>query len=443
MTTGLSIDANWETLDRGSPEERACFSAIGIRFGDIWLSEADDRFVNRVRERPHLSGYHLAEWLAWSWWRHRWEPQSTTVDWSLAHKMSSIGGGYLWPNITTFSDGERVVLIAKPTQPRPSEPLRYIADFVAVVRAGSFESAIDNFIVQIVDQLGSKKVEQTNLHRIWSDVSEERLDHDASMRRRFEAMLGYDPDEAKEQTIEQLVGEAQRFGEEAVRELAAHSGRTGTLITSVELERLASSSGLEARAQDAVSLARTRSLSPIGQVPAWKRGAEAADAIRDQERLGDAPIDNSTLTTLAGVQRDAIERRPSERLDLSFAWDVKGGSRRVVLRSKWPTGRRFEVGRLLGDQLAIPAGGSLRPATRAYTYRQKMQRSFAAELLCPTRAALDLLKGDFTSDAIEDVADHFMVSERTVRTLLVNHGYLEREDLGGGEVEPATRPEAA
>ena len=68
MTDRLTITAEWEQLDEGPPEERACFGAIGIQWDGKWLSEGSDGFVNRVRRAPMLSGYHLAEWMAWNWW---------------------------------------------------------------------------------------------------------------------------------------------------------------------------------------------------------------------------------------------------------------------------------------------------------------------------------------------------------------------------------------
>jgi hypothetical protein len=92
----LKIEADWETLERGSREERACFAALGIQYGDVWLTRADDSFVNRLRDKVHLSAYRLAEWLAWNWWRLRWEPKSSRNQWALAHRMTTIGGGYVW-----------------------------------------------------------------------------------------------------------------------------------------------------------------------------------------------------------------------------------------------------------------------------------------------------------------------------------------------------------
>jgi Zn-dependent peptidase ImmA (M78 family) len=101
----------------------------------------------------------------------------------------------------------------------------------------------------------------------------------------------------------------------------------------------------------------------------------------------------------------------------------------VVLRAPCNTGRRFELARLLAEQIVVPPRGRLHAATRAYTYRQKMQRSFAAELLSPFDAVDAMLGGDYSAEAWADAAKHFQVSDLTIRTLLVNHHRLEREDL--------------
>ncbi len=101
----------------------------------------------------------------------------------------------------------------------------------------------------------------------------------------------------------------------------------------------------------------------------------------------------------------------------------------MVLRSKWDTGRRFELARLLGDHLFFGAEAPILPATRAYTFRQKVQRAFAAEFLSPFEAVEDMLKGDFSPEAVEEAAEHFAVSTVTIETLLLNHGLIERDSL--------------
>ncbi|WP_265300612.1 ImmA/IrrE family metallo-endopeptidase [Verminephrobacter eiseniae] len=86
------------------------------------------------------------------------------------------------------------------------------------------------------------------------------------------------------------------------------------------------------------------------------------------------------------------------------------------------------------------------PATRSYTYRQKAQRAFAAELLSPFQAVDGMLDGDYSEEAQQDVAAHFNVSAVAIRTQLANHGRIDRFEpewgaAGAGlRAAPGVRP---
>jgi hypothetical protein len=429
----LKITADWETLNSGKPEERACFAALGIQYRDVWLTRADDGFVNRLRDKVHLSAYQMAQWLAWNWWRLRWEPRAraSRPDWAFSHRMTTIGGGYVWPNITIFSDGERIVLQAKPTQFRLQEPLHYIENIAAVVRANAFEKSIDQFIEQVRGQLRAEHVGATNLDDVWESVLSERTNPATSERRKFEALLGFDPDEADDTQIDSLIADAKNLGERAIAEVAADRMATSTTPTGDELKQIAHDDGFESDPRDTIRFHNVSSLSPYGEVEAWVRGAEAARLLRIQEQLGAASISNEKLANWAAVSVTNLIDNRSRGPSFSFALDENAFRGRVVLRSKWETGRRFELARLIGDRVAGVSTGKLFPATRSYTYRQQLRRSFAAELLCPFDALMDMLRGDFSSEALEDAASHFNVSERTVRTVLMNHRQIERDDIEG------------
>jgi Zn-dependent peptidase ImmA (M78 family) len=71
------------------------------------------------------------------------------------------------------------------------------------------------------------------------------------------------------------------------------------------------------------------------------------------------------------------------------------------------------------------------PVTDIATARQKMQRAFAAEFLCPIDTLLEHLGGDYSQDRMEEVAAHFEVSGLAVHTHLVNNGILSRDSLPG------------
>ncbi len=436
MSGNWAISTEWEPLDSGPPEEKACFAAIGIQAHGVWLTEGRDALANRLRKAPLLSAYHLAEWMAWNWWRLRWESRSSRADWPYSHRLTTIGGGYIWPNITIFPDGERTALVSKPTTERPQTPFRYISDIAAFIQASDFEGEVDRFIEQVIQRLESERIVNTNLVTLWTAVLEERRTPERARDRKLEALLGREPDESDPKILAQLVADADQLSIAAVEELAADSDPQGKVLTAKELKEIAKERGFDASPRDSVRLAPGSGLPRVGEVAAWRRGEAAAKALREQERLNGEPISDEQLAKFAGAQVAVLHDRKAGG-EISFALDDNAQRSRLVLRSKWETGRRFELTRLLGDRLTGQKGGRLFPATRSFTYRQKTQRAFAAEFLSPFEFVDEMLAGDYSMENQLEVAQHFSVSELTIRTQLVNHGRLEREDLTG-EIEVAS-----
>jgi len=422
---GLSISVEWEALDEGPPEERACFGSVAIQYGAVSLSEGYDPFVKRVRRAPLVSAYHLAEWLTWNWWRLRWEPRSRAADWALTHRLATIGSGYVWPNVTIFSDGERIAAVAKPSKDQDEAGYRYIADGAAILPAADFENAVDRFLEQVSGQLAAERVRGTNFERLRADLLEERQTPRLARYRKMEALLGFDPDEAPGDAVERLLADTGALGSSASSELAAESAGSGVVLHAAQLDAIVEQQGFEASRRDAFRLAN-RPVAARGQVPAWWIGRQAAREARAELGLGEKPIADRQLTKLLAVDPGVLADRRTA--PISFALD-EGDRRNVVLRSKWKTGRRFELARLLGDQIAGAYDGRLWPITRAFTYRQKMQRSFAAEFLSPFDAVDAMLDGDYSDEQQSEVAEHYKVSPLTIRTLLVNHRKIGRDDI--------------
>lgn len=231
MAAGLGIALSPERLDEGTPEERACFGLFMIRAGEVELTGGMDFFVATYRPGPLVLGYHAAEWFAWNWWRLRFEPRSGAPDWSRAHKMTAIGEGYAWPNLTIFSDGVRTALLAERSVRPDAQPFRYLGAPPCVLPSTQFEAAVDAFMPRILGRLRDRGVGETNLDRVWHDVLAERADCDLFKRRKLEALSGKDPDEADPTLLERLVAEAASLGEQAVEELAADHSQGGELLT--------------------------------------------------------------------------------------------------------------------------------------------------------------------------------------------------------------------
>lgn len=433
MSAPFAITAQWEHLERGSAEERACYAALGIRVGEHYLTTAHDTFVQRVRDHVHLSAYRMAEWLAWNWWRLRWEPlrMRPDNDWAQSHRMGTIGGGFVWPLIEVASDGEFITLSAEPSQPSPAEPLRYLSRERITIESQAWERGVDSFVEQVIGQLRAEAVPETNLDRIWAELRAERNDAAAAEQRRLEAQLGFDPDQVDESLLEGLITDAATVGLEAVSELATLRSSVAAAPTVSELREAAQAHGVPTQAPtlDVGFVRAPPSISPPPSRHGWEVGADFAKMLRAARHMNGEPLGDEALAALGGVDAAVLHDEPARTsVPLAFTLADEDAQDRLVLRSRWHEGRRFELARLIGDR-AFQTEAQLRPATQMSTYRQKVQRAFAAHLLCPYDALEDLLKGDYSPEAQDDAARHFEVSVRTVQTQLVNHGSISRDIL--------------
>jgi hypothetical protein len=425
MSPSLNMALAPERLEDGSAEERATFGLFTIRANNTSLTEGFDFFADALRAGPMISGYHAAEWFALNWWRIRYEPYAPRVpEWWRAHCLNAIGEGYVWPNLTFRTDGIRAVVVSEPSTNPEAKPFRYVGAQPWFGPARDLEQAIDAFIPRVLARLRDQNVGATNLETVWSELRAERADPEMAERRRLEALLGRDPDEVEDGAIDSLLADRTRLGDAGVTELAADAAGNAPM-RGATLQGIAQQSGIEARRRDAVRLPASSLAASRKREQAWQQGRIAAQALRQQLGPHADRIETTALLTMLGASSSTELRGGSAPLSFVLATDRAPG--RIVLRSKWATGQRFELARLLGDHLLFGKDAALLPATRAYTFRQKAQRSFAAEFLSPFEAVDEMTGGDTSPEAIEDAAQHFDVSSQTIETLLRNHGRLERE----------------
>ena len=441
MTTELKISLSQISLEIGSKEEKAAFGQLRIEAFGRLLTEGYDLGEKEIEYRPgpHVSAYHLAEWLVWNWWRLRWEPRSANQapgrrDWDLAHCMATIGEGYAWPNITISTDGYWTTIVSSRSSENAESLFRYSGAGFFGVPATELENAIDDFVLQIVHMTDNAEIHGSNLHHLWNDLRIERQDPQISRFRKFEALLGSDPDKLDADEVEYRLNDARVLGERALDEIAIGSVSQGIalngMLSAQEISEITRQVGFEINQGDGVRVGAS-GVSQWGNRAAWRVGVSAATAIRDQEMLGDDPLTNEILADLAGVTPNVISE---SRQSAGFSWVLRddSGSDQVALRSRWETGRRYDLARLLGDHIFAEStyGGQepLSPATRSYSYRQKAQRAFAAELLSPWPVVKEMLGSDYSEENQEHVADHFQVSTRTINTLLLNNADIRDED---------------
>ena len=417
-------------------EDEASLSEIRIRIGETLLTRALDVEMMEMRGGGTLSAYRLAEWLTWNWWRLRWEPAHRnvpSVNWRQAHDLASIGGGWLWPHLTIRSDGIRVLVDATPSQDVDTEPLRYLTNATRAISADDFETGVDGLVERVLVRLDEWSLSHTDLRTTWDELTVERNDPESALYRRIEALFGFDVDEAEPQRIEQVIEDGRSLGIEAMSEVVAEQP-----LTAEHLRYAAHEQGFDADPASGAQLPIASVVHPAREAP-WRIGTDAARALRWCEHLGDGPLTDGRLAELYGVRKQALldtNTRIGGPLAFALGGDGIAGNR-VVLRSKWRVGRRFEVARLLADRVLVAdTKEHLRPATRAYTYRQKMQRAFAAEFLCPFAGLAEFLDDDLSDEAREEAAAEYGVSSLAVTSILANNGLLERAEIR----EPDLRP---
>lgn len=418
ITTNWIEDHNYLAEPNAlSPMVIASLAELSIREGQHFLTRAEDKATASIRNHAILPAYNLAEWLIWNWWRINYEPtRPINLAWQRAHRMSTIGDGWVWPNIEIQTDSQRIRVSSTPSNTASPQNLYYLGAPTVDMSRVELEDGLTEFIVNTSNYLAAEHGDETLLAQ-WHELKEEIEDGESSRYRELEARLGYDPDEAPETLITSLIYQQSIFGESAVSEIATTLNQIEQLR---DLQADAQKYGVDSSSTDRIALPDESKDINYG-FPAWKNGVMIAKALRAQERIGSEPIGDHHLEewfAISNIREDALS--PS-----NFAYElVTNGKSKVLYRAKHPHARRFEVARLIGDGLLQVTKEPLRPSTKQFTYRQKMQRAFAAELLCPLEGIKEFLHEDFSDESIENAANHFSVSEQVITQQLQHNNVI-------------------
>lgn len=393
---------------------------MATRFDDAW-----SKSIQRI---ARVSAYPLALWIASSWWRLRWEslPFRTKPDtsWRMAHEMPGAGYGYLWPLLTFASDGETVDAICRPSNPLSAEPVRYVADFRESIQAHAFVKVLDEFVDLVLARLDAVGLTGTDLRILWGEVLAERADPSITLSRTLEAKLGFEPDEAPEILLSRLMILSEQAGTLAAEEIAPACAGSDPAQALDDIEALAGSSGTDAHFALPSSLL---SLVSNGSVTPWHRGKHLAGEVRRTYNLGSRPITDQELAEMLAIPAAVLQNCPAAGARRPLGLGIrngKNGDLKLFFRKRNRPALRFEATRFLGDQVFAPVQERWLPVTDTGTARQKTQRAFAIEFLCPISALDEYLGYDFSAEAMDEAGEYFGVSELAVRSHLANHGRI-------------------
>lgn len=438
MDESLKIECEWWGSSNGENDLfQATRGAIGISVGEQCLTRLEDSWGNTVRSRLHACAYTLAGWFAGNWWRLRWEPETPEsrddVDWRMSHSIASAGDGFCWPSILFASDWDSIAIASRASRGRVLGPVHYLDNVKTRITTRNFERAIDAFMSLVLSRLHSMGHGNSDLAELWNEVLNERADQKLTQRRRLEAICGFDAGEGPSTIMEMLITDRAGLGCDALEEMAAE-GRHLTAELLRPIFDLAASNtkpvvgGFRGKMP-------TLSIKPsyTADVRPWQQASTLAQAARKEWGLGDKPINEKQFADFFATKPTVFTDKtidPTLTLPIALK-NAANGSFDFYFNSARLTSRRFSAARLLGDHLHQACDGRLIPVTHTKTSRQKFQRAFAQEFLCPFNALVAELPENrrANEDDIAKVADYFNVSPLMVRMTLVNKGELDRESL--------------
>jgi hypothetical protein len=434
-TFSISID-EWLGPAGGSAVEQATNAEISIRVGGIFATQVEDFVSKTVRSNIRVSAEPIAKWLLANWWRLKCETEpivnEKTHSWAMSHSLAAIGEGYIWPDLVfRGSDGSQISLECKRHLSADDDklsPVRFLNSFRASISVDDFESSARSFAEAVMARLAGVGIRHSELHELWSDLSAEWANSKYASHRRLEALLGLEPDQ-NDVLIASAMKWGKQFGPNALDEIAAESNSKEITAILKEARALAKDTKTFADIHDVGRLVATAGSDSLSGTP-WQEAQALAYLVRDKWGFGDQPISDEALAERLSLNVSKL-RETHSNAPLSFGVrGTRNGKLGLLLNRTHDEGRRFDTARLLGDYLGFDHDEKILPATNAMTRRQKFQRAFAAEFLCPSRmiqSQYSNLDQRTVAKAVDEISTDYIVSEQVVLHHMENRNVLAQE----------------
>lgn len=427
----LSFHFEWEDgAGVSTPELAATWARLSITAGGQLVTRVLDKPARSLREAVYVPLYPIARWLVENWWSLHFEPSSrrriASLDFRRRHDLRFARDGFALPSIEFLSDG-RFVEVNWCPPPASTTNVEFLSRGSARVDTQSFEATLRAFVSAVVTRLRDRGSGGTDLEEDWEAIdsltAEERLFATAV------GVLGGDPFALEEGCAEEI---AELLAEEAPEGLS-------DLLACTEAENLEEVLHWlrDERARLAESRSRLERLGEVGARIPHRRAAGTgapsdtgyhfARSLRQELGIEDSPLPTTeaVVAALSGEKGQSGASLPTlarTRADiLGIAVRAKNGLPQIAVVPTGPTGTSFTLCRAAGEYLAS-GGKSYDLVTGASTYRQKINRAFAAEFLAPARALHRRITDELVDEEkIEELAAEFGVSTFVIRHQVTNH----------------------
>ena len=434
----LNVEYQWIDSHTGLPVDNVTAAEIGIQINGVSVAVTDDIRTRTTRETIRVSGYRLAAWMVDNWWRLRYETDHDTIDWRLAHEMSAAGGGFVWPPVSVCGDLDVVRWIVGESNEDSVSPVHFNRPRSLETPGYDHEEGIGRFISAVVDRLHEHSTHPDiadpyrRLAIVWHEVQRERADSQERAWRRMEAMLGFDPDAAEPDQVDSLVRMSKKYGEKAIAEVASYLQAGAEEATRSFLDFASSvADTMDVSILDEPRTSFQKSYPAVSPRAAWQLAEEQATLVRTALGISHGRVSTEQLTEPFKLLASFVEEAEGG-LEIPFSGAVSSEHDSLitpVLPATRVTGRRFAIGRLIGDRIYSTKRDRILPITNTYTRRQQFQRAFSQSLLCPAPELLDYVgnrRSRIDTELMERAAEHFQVSPLMVQSILINKHVIDR-----------------
>ena len=418
QNNNFDIHAEWLSGQDSLPAD-ARTARISIILNGVPLTKNINIFDSTHHDFFIAAPYPIALWFLDNWWRLCYEPTPAvpTTDWRMSHMLSSAGYGYSWPTIYFQSDSQNITITSIPTPSADVSSAFFSNAYSQTVSIDTFISTISTFINDCL-----LHAPDYDLENLYNTIQYEQSDSEIVLYRKLEAILGFDAGCGDEDRIITLLQSAQEFDDQAVYELSQFLYNFPSRTE--EMQEI--KKGTIGHKIDIRSLPMDAIQTDPAEKP-WTVGYSLAKMVRKQWNLN-GPVHNHVLCDRVALR--AAELVPADRDDAVGLGARTEDSRFSLAFSKRSRqAMRFMFARGICDAiLSSRRGSGFLAMTPGRTARQKMQRAFAAELLCPADEILHETDSVNDRDAIDYLAETYDVSTTLVESQLLNHGPVRQAE---------------
>ncbi|HXQ53977.1 MAG TPA: hypothetical protein VN802_22985 [Stellaceae bacterium] len=396
-----------EFLPRGENaaiEEAVSVARIRISVGQQNATDMRLGRQNALNDHIIAPAYPLAEGMSYRWWTLIYGRGRTTA-------LRSMRAGFALPNIFIKPVGNNTIEVHCEPFVYDNPAISFVTKATELVATKTFENNMSQFLDAVVNRLRDEKIADTPLSIRRSAITESTADPEQYEFCKAAGAFGIDPYTCTDEIASFIENATATFeGDDLEEFLAGVTAETGK-------NAIAWLQDAEQHPDDwftlpAIENCRREIRYRKTSGAPWTAGYDSARKARDVLHYGESePV--GTFTALAARLGNA-RFRATEGSSTSLRGVSRlrpGKPQAIVSGNRHPASLLFAMVRTFGDAIHFGSAHHSPVTDRIGTYRQQLGRAFAAEFLAPIDAIKDMRS---RGEAIEDIADHFGVSDRVI-----------------------------